>query len=466
MSLSELLPSLASGSMAPGGTLSAPIDVDVDDHNIKQTDDCGFEEIGDPYVEEQNGPKDQHLEGPYIQQNQVPIVQHIEGPKGQQNEDPGIQRPEAPKSHGIKAPNVQQNQGPNAQQVACRRIRSKQPDAFKAVFEELRPIAERNAPNDRRKGVNVSHGLDIINHKKLRSGGQATLTQLGVVVVALRMLRKFEETLRTQPTESESTLHKDIDVRLVLTAMAIVNAFDSESTSLEIGGLIPFAAPSVSQSVTQPHVSCGLQVDPSGHADIIYTSTGIAPNAALEMPSDPLRVLVDKDYLMRIEKENELYRYHLRDLEMGVVRRLENGLVDALRRKQDKKPQEHKGLNSRNAGNIVKAQDVEISASTLKPSEYKGIYMLILKLPTKQSVPHEILTLRLQPKLLNRLTQERSAQAHQLYNAHRKRGTEEGDAQVTLVPAGVEAHNEEAPHEAKEELHIDKKMRFEEGPFK
>ena len=231
MSSSELQPSLPSGSMARGDTLSAPIDVDVDDHNIIKIDDSDPEEIEttyveehedsdvevieNPWLEEYESPKDQYLEGPSTQPSQDLIVQHIEGPKVQQNNDPKIQQPGVPESqtqastvHQNQFRDVQPNQGPVIQQAVCR-LRSKYPDALKAAIEELRPIAERNGPLERGKGVNMSHGVDIIHHKKMRSKGakgDPTLTQLGVVVVALRMLQKYEETLRQQPTEAESML--------------------------------------------------------------------------------------------------------------------------------------------------------------------------------------------------------------------------------------------------------------------
>ena len=187
------------------------------------------------------------------------------------------------------------------------------------------------------------------------------------------------------------------------------------------------------------------------------------------MPSDSLRVLVDKNYLIRIEKENELYRYHLRDFEEGVVTRLQNGLMDAVRSQQGKTPQKHKGSNNGNARDMDRgAQDMVLSAPDPLVSNHKGIYMLILKLKPKLSeplLPRKILILRLQPKVLKELTQECSAQTQQLYNANRKRGAEEGSAQATLAPAGVKARTKKTLDDAgKEDLHLDKKMRLEEGP--
>ena len=286
MSSSELQPSLASGSMAVGRILSAITDVDIDDHDIKQTEDSTVKVIETPYIEESERTKDQNLEVPKSQQNKLRITLRVADPKSQQNSAPKAQQPEAPKSQTkvprsqTKAQTVQQNQipdvnqdqgldvdqdqGPDVNQVACRRPQSKYHEAFKAAFEELRPIAERNGPMDRGKGLNMSHGLDIFDHRYVGSRKEVKLTQLGVAVVVLRMLQKYEETLREQPTIEESTLHQDINTRPVLTAVAIVNALNSESQPIEIAGLLPFAALSVTQPVKRPYVSKGLQVDPSG----------------------------------------------------------------------------------------------------------------------------------------------------------------------------------------------------------
>ena len=204
-----------------------------------------------------------------------------------------------------------------------------------------------------------------------------------------------------------------------------------------------------------------------GRADTIYTSTGISPNMALEMPRDATRVLVDKDYFLRLEKENERYRYHLQELEMKAVQRLENVLKDTLRGPQDMKPQKHKGLNSRDKEKESrKVQGVESSASALKAFKRK---MLILKMPPKyfkQLVLHEILTLRLQPNLSKQLTRDFRVQTQQISNAERKRGIEEEEAQATLVPVETMAPTGNLFGGVKADHHIGKRPHFGLEPWK
>ncbi|MCJ1288379.1 hypothetical protein MMC26_007734 [Xylographa opegraphella] len=427
MPSSELRSSLASSSMAPSGIAVATSDVGAGGPTTIQIEDSDFEEIENPYVDENESLKDQLLEDPISQQDQAPNCQVNDDPDIPEHKDleSELQAATVQQNQG---PNIQDGQGPSAQQVACRRPLSKYLEAYKAAFEELRLIAERNGPIDRQKDLNMSHGLDIINHRKIRSKGHPMLTQLGVVVVSLRMLQKFEETLREQPTEAE------------------VNMLNSFSPSVEIGELKPFAVPASTRTVNHPHMSRGLQIDPSGHADMVYSSTGIPPGVALELPSDAKRVLVDKDYLMRVERENEIYRYHLQDLEMGVTQRLENALMDTFRGTKDKKQRKHKSL-----GRAIR--DVKASASAVKASKDKGIYMLILK-----QRPKKIIILRLQPKLLEQLTLK--WETEQLHNADRMRDAEEGEVQVTPTLTRTEAPEEKALEDLEAELHIDKKMRL------
>ncbi|MCJ1392833.1 hypothetical protein MMC18_005705 [Xylographa bjoerkii] len=259
MSLPRLQAGQASGSMAVGDTHSLPIEIFSDGLEAQQHEDF---EVGE-------------IEYPDVQMHDVLNNQH--------NEDSNVQQAEGSEVHQTKVPTVQQNQVPNAQQnvgstvqqAARRRNPPNHPDASKEVFEELRLIAERHGPYDRRKGVNISRGKDIINHKKAGPSQRPALTKLGVIVIALQLLQKMEREAREQPTQSES------------------------------------------------------------HAEFAYTLTGIPANVVLEMPEDSKRVLVDKDYLLRIEKTNELYHYHLGELEMGIVRRLEKGINDAVRGAQD-----------------------------------------------------------------------------------------------------------------------------------
>ena len=91
-------------------------------------------------------------------------------------------------------------------QTAKRHIPSKQPGAFRAVLDEIRTIAERSAPMRREKGMNTSHGLDIIDHRKVGLGRQPSLTRLGVIVVALGLLQKMERRACELPVVGDGML--------------------------------------------------------------------------------------------------------------------------------------------------------------------------------------------------------------------------------------------------------------------
>ena len=74
---------------------------------------------------------------------------------------------------------------------------------------------------------------------------------------------------------------------------------------------------------------CNLDDEGSRNAGKVSTVT--LNNTAFPTPNSPdVRVLVSRSYLERIERENELFRCHLRNFEIGVVKRLENVIGEAL----------------------------------------------------------------------------------------------------------------------------------------
>ena len=246
MSSGKLRRRRAFDSHAPSGTLSAPIDLDVDHHHPIQIQDSDSEEgedsdievIEKPCVEGFDGTEEQRLEALIFRQNQVGIAQYAERANGRSNKHPNSQldgaseaqtgastvrqnqgrnvqlngaskfKTKASTVRQSQGHNVQQNEGPSAQQVTCRRPVWEHQEAYRAVFRELTLIAERNAPIDRREGLNMSDGVDIFNHNNIKPREQPELTKLGIMVVLLRMLRQYEEILRVQPTEAESRLQK------------------------------------------------------------------------------------------------------------------------------------------------------------------------------------------------------------------------------------------------------------------
>ncbi|MCJ1400444.1 hypothetical protein MMC11_003649 [Xylographa trunciseda] len=445
------------GQQDGGSTIQQPEDL-----NVQQNHYPNAQQLKGPKIKLKRGVGIQHLKALEFQDNQVSPPKQTEGRKGQYNGALMIQQPEVPNIQQAQVPPIQQNVAPTAQQVQFRRTPLANPAELKAILEELRPIAERNAPLNRGEGINISQGLDIFNHKKVGPGGYPLLTKLGVLSISLELVRKYDQILGKPPTENE------------------INAAERESADIEIGGLTPLAAP----PATQPHVLSELHVEQSGYADN-------PSNVALELPGNSKQVLVDREYLQRIEKEIALYRYHLCDLEMGAVRRVENGLMDIIQSKPDKKQGRDGAIAMEVDG---KVKDKTVPASAMKPSQHKGPFKIILKLrpelanqlpPSKililrlqpklleqldrrssaqsQLPPPKILILRVQPKFLEQLDQRSSAQSQPPCKADRKRVLEDSDdAQAAAEHEGVVASNEKAANDAKEELHVDKKMRLEE----
>ena len=75
----------------------------------------------------------------------------------------------------------------------------KQRYAYSSVYQQLAKIIEPFGPVDRKKGVNVYEGVDIVNHKSKSHA----LNPIGVLLIAVERLRRGEEELH-EPTHRGS----------------------------------------------------------------------------------------------------------------------------------------------------------------------------------------------------------------------------------------------------------------------
>ena len=66
--------------------------------------------------------------------------------------------------------------------------------AFAEAMHDLARIVERYGPLDRRLGVNIYKGLDLIDHRFANH----PLNKVGIIVVAVQKLRQAEEMLAQQ----------------------------------------------------------------------------------------------------------------------------------------------------------------------------------------------------------------------------------------------------------------------------
>ncbi|MCJ1241428.1 hypothetical protein MMC14_009433 [Varicellaria rhodocarpa] len=176
----------------------------------------------------------------------------------------------------------------------------KQKQAYASVYEQLAQIVEPFGPLNRQEGVNMYKGVDIVNQ---RSESHA-LTPIGVLLIAVEKLGRWEAGLHASKPGNmgKQTIERPDSQQLI---------FFQESDQI-LGALL--------------HDSGGLSSEDANGTSV----QGLTNTISSSHDSGDTRVLVSLSYLERIERENELFRCHLQRFEIGVAKRLEKVIEEAL----------------------------------------------------------------------------------------------------------------------------------------